>query len=143
MRSLFILFVSLVFTVIGCSSNTASGPAKTTEKTKPDSTTSGDQPTPNKKKDKSDSESSVFVIDVRSKAEWDAGHVKQAVHIPHTEIGKRISEVTDNKDAKIVVYCRVGGRAKIAKEKLEELGFTNVENGGGFNDVKGRFTDAK
>lgn len=81
----------------------------------------------------------VIVIDVRSKEEWDTGHVEQAVHIPHTEIGDRIAEVTDDKDAKIVLYCAVGGRAGRAKTRLEELGFTNVENAGGFDDVKDRF----
>ena len=81
----------------------------------------------------------VIVIDVRSKEEWDTGHVEQAVHIPHTEIVDRISDVTDDKDTKIVVYCKVGGRAGIAKTALEEIGFTNVENGGGFDDVKERF----
>ncbi len=83
----------------------------------------------------------IIVIDVRSKEEWDSGHVGQAIHIPHTEIAERISEVSDNKDAKIVVYCAVGGRAGKAKTTLEKLGYTNVENGGGYDDVKDRFTE--
>ncbi|TWU04411.1 rhodanese-like domain-containing protein [Stieleria varia] len=84
-------------------------------------------------------EPDVIVIDVRSQEEWDSGHVKQAVHIPHTEIAERISNVTDDKDAKIVVYCAVGGRAGKAKTKLEELGFTNVENAGGYDDIKSKY----
>ena len=94
---------------------------------------------PDTKKASDTTKPKVFVIDVRSKEEWDTGHVEQAFHIPHTEIGERIGEVTDDKDAKIVVYCRVGGRAGRAKATLEELGFENVENAGGFNDVKDRF----
>lgn len=86
-----------------------------------------------------DADSDVIVIDVRSEDEWNSGHVEQAIHIPHTEIGQRISEVTGDKEAKIVVYCAVGGRAGKAKAKLEELGFSNVENGGGFDDVMDRF----
>ncbi len=81
----------------------------------------------------------VFVIDVRSESEWDSGHVAQAVRIPHTEIAERIGEVTPNKNAKIVLYCAVGGRAGQAKEALEAIGFTNVENAGGYDDVKQRF----
>lgn len=81
----------------------------------------------------------VYVIDVRSKDEWDTGHVESATHIPHTEIGERISAVTTDKSAKIVLYCAVGGRAGRAKTKLEELGYTNVENAGGYDDVKDRF----
>ncbi|MCO8123118.1 rhodanese-like domain-containing protein [Stieleria sp. TO1_6] len=85
------------------------------------------------------SESDAIVIDVRSQEEWDDGHVEQAVHIPHTEIADRIGEVTDDKNAKIVVYCAVGGRAGKAKTKLEELGFTNVENAGGYDDIKQQY----
>lgn len=87
----------------------------------------------------SDADQPVYVIDVRSKEEWDSGHVESAAHIPHTEIADRISEVTTDKDAKIVLYCAVGGRAGTAKEDLEEQGFTNVENAGGYDDVKDRF----
>jgi len=81
----------------------------------------------------------LFVIDVRSLPEWNSGHLEQATHIPHTEIGDRIGEVTTQKDAKIIVYCRVGGRAGLAKSTLEGLGYTNVENGGGYDDVVQRF----
>lgn len=85
------------------------------------------------------SDTKEIVIDVRSKEEWDAGHAEQAVHIPHTEIAQRISEVTDDKDARIIVYCAVGGRAEKARASLERLGFTNVENAGGYDDIKQRY----
>ena len=84
-------------------------------------------------------ESFEFVIDVRSQREWDAGHVERAAHIPYTEITERIAEVTGDKNARIVVYCAVGGRAGKAKRALERLGYTNVENAGGYDDVKARF----
>ena len=80
--------------------------------------------------------SDLIVIDVRSKEEWDSGHVEQAVHIPHTEIADRISEVTSDKEAEILLYCKVGGRAGTAKTSLEKIGFKNVTNGGGYDDVK-------
>ena len=83
----------------------------------------------------------MFVIDVRRQDEWDSGHVEQATHIPHTEIAERIAEVTEDKAAKIVLYCKAGGRAGQAKTKLEELGYTNVENAGGYDDIKSRFEE--
>lgn len=86
-----------------------------------------------------DTADEMFVIDVRTLPEWNSGHLEQATHIPHTEIGSRIGEVTTNKDAKILLYCKVGGRAGRAKTTLEELGYTNVENGGGYEDVVKRF----
>jgi len=74
-------------------------------------------------------------IDVRTQEEWDSGHLEEAVHIPHEQIAARISEVTANKDATIHLYCRSGGRAGRAKSALEELGFTNVTNDGGYEDI--------
>ena len=82
-----------------------------------------------------------IVIDVRSQEEWDSGHVEQALHIPHTEIAQRIAEVTEDKTSRIVVYCAVGGRAGKAKTTLEGLGFTNVENAGGYDDIKSRYSN--
>lgn len=67
-------------------------------------------------------------IDVRSSEEYDAGHVAEAVNVPYTEIGVRIGEVTENKDALIYVYCRSGRRAGIALETLNEEGYMNVVN---------------
>jgi phage shock protein E len=80
-----------------------------------------------------------FVIDVRTQAEWDSGHVEQAIHIPHGEIANRINEVTSDKNAEIVVYCAAGSRAGRAKVALEQLVFTNVENAGGYDDIKQRY----
>ncbi len=51
-----------------------------------------------------ESTSNEFVIDVRSQEEWDAGHLRDAVWIPHTEITERIGEVTEDKSAKLVLY---------------------------------------
>lgn len=78
----------------------------------------------------------AVIIDVRTQKEWDSGHLAQAIHIPHTEIAQKIGDVASDKDAKIVLYCAVGGRAGKAKEVLDELGYTHVENAGGYDDIK-------
>lgn len=75
-------------------------------------------------------------IDVRTQEEWDSGHLEYAYHIPHEEIAARIVEVTSDKNAAIHLYCRSGGRAGRAKTALEELGFTQVFNDGGYEDLK-------
>lgn len=121
------LLLFLAITVIaGCSSTAApeAAPAESNEPAPTASATATDE---------------TIIIDVRSKEEWDTGHVKQATNIPHTEIGDRIAEVTSDKDAKILVYCKVGGRAGKAKSTLEEMGFTNVVNVGGFDDIKDQY----
>lgn len=46
----------------------------------------------------------VVVIDVRPKAEFEAGHLPFARSMPLDEIGKRIAEIP--KDKEVVAYCR-------------------------------------
>lgn len=77
-----------------------------------------------------------YLIDVRSQKEWDEGHVESAIHIPHTEIVEGIAKVTEDKNAKIYLHCKVGGRAGTALKALEEAGYTNVENLGGMDEAK-------
>ncbi len=121
----FLLVLLSVFACLGCAS----------ELSKSTQAVTASQPTASA----TTAPSAEIVIDVRSQEEWDSGHVEQAIHIPHTEIADRIAEVTEDKNAKIVLYCAAGGRAGKAKTTLEELGFTNVENAGGFDDVKDRY----
>lgn len=77
----------------------------------------------------------ALLVDVRSDKEFNAGHLEGAVLIPHTEIEERVAEFGESKERSIVVYCKVGGRAGKAKRMLEALGFTDVINGGGYEDL--------
>jgi len=84
----------------------------------------------------------AFFVDVRT-----AGEVAQPpflsrpfVNIPlsmadASPIAARASELPRDRSARIVVFCAVGVRAHGAKFALEELGYTNVHNGGGIADV--------
>ena len=82
-----------------------------------------------------DEKAKVYWIDVRTSEEWDRGHLKEAVHIPYEKIGKEIAKVTTDKNAEIRVYCKVGGRAGIAKKTLESMGYKNVVNAGGYKQI--------
>jgi phage shock protein E len=77
----------------------------------------------------------VYWIDVRTAAEYNAGHLQGAVNIPHGEIASEITGLTQDKNAEIYVYCRSGGRAGKALNSLEKLGYTQVVNEGGYDDV--------
>ena len=70
----------------------------------------------------------VFWIDVRTAEEFAAGHVTGAVNIPYEQISSRITEVSDDHDAEIYLYCRSGRRADIAKTALEGMGYSRVVN---------------
>ncbi len=75
-------------------------------------------------------------IDVRTQPEFDSGHVKDAILIPFNIIEQYISDITQDKDRQINLYCRSGARANIALQILNSLGYTNVTNFGGYKRLK-------
>lgn len=76
-------------------------------------------------------EDNYIILDVRTKDEYETGHIAEAINIPHLEIDENIDL---DKEKVILVYCQSGGRSKLAKESLENLGYT-VYDLGGINDV--------
>jgi len=79
---------------------------------------------------------SRVIIDVRTTAEYQQGHIKEALLIPFDQIENRISQSVPSKETPLLVYCRSGNRANIAKESLEKLGYVQVYNLGGYEGVK-------
>lgn len=73
----------------------------------------------------------VVLIDVRSKAAWDQGHVPGALHIPARELMERVAEIPEGD---VVVYCwgpACNGSTKAALT-LSRLGRPVKEMIGGF-----------
>jgi len=81
-----------------------------------------------------DSGEGYIVLDVRTREEYDEGHIPGAVLVPNTEIEERAEENLPDKDQLILVYCRSGRRSKMAAEILAELGYTNIREFGGIID---------
>lgn len=65
----------------------------------------------------------VFLIDVRTKNEYDFMHIKNAVNIPVDELKERVTEIPEEKN--IMVYCASGSRSKSAIQILNCLGYSN------------------
>ena len=66
------------------------------------------------------------VLDVRTLAEFEAGHVRGAINIPFSEIGTRAGEIPSKGRNELVVYCGRGPRAWIAAARLRRLDFKHV-----------------
>lgn len=66
------------------------------------------------------------VIDVRSQQEYRGGHVPGAINLPHTEIAAHLDELRPYRDRDVVLYCKSGRRAAIAKKVLSDAGFTRL-----------------
>ena len=81
-----------------------------------------------------DSESGYIIIDARTQEEYDQGHITGAILIPEYEIADRAEKELHDKNQLILVYCRSGGRSKIAAEELVKLGYTNIKEFGGIID---------
>lgn len=68
------------------------------------------------------------VIDVRSRQEYDEGHIDGAINIPEYEINSSIKNVLNNLDEELIVYCQSGSRSRKAYKKLIKLNYKNVFN---------------
>ena len=74
----------------------------------------------------------ALFIDVRTKAQYEWGHIENAVNIPWEEIRDRLSEFPKNRD--IVLYCNQGKTAYFALRILLNHGYTNAVNlSGGYS----------
>lgn len=78
-----------------------------------------------------------IILDVRTIAEYNEGHIPNAICIPNETIGSNIINELPDKEQLILVYCRSGNRSKQAAEKLKKLGYTNLIEFGGIIDWKG------
>lgn len=81
-----------------------------------------------------DSEKDRIILDVRSREEYDQGHIPGAILIPNTEIEAKAADLLPDKDQLILVYCRSGRRSKLAAQSLADLGYTNIREFGGILD---------
>jgi len=81
-------------------------------------------------------DSGTLLIDVRTKEEFDAGHVDGAINIPYDDTEALVKAIGDDHTRSVVVYCRSGNRAGKAKIKLESKGYTGIYNATGLEALK-------
>lgn len=80
----------------------------------------------------------AVLIDVREPAEFDTGHLPGAINIPrgvlefHVDAHPAVANATDpalaHRERPLVLYCRTGGRAALAADNLQKLGFADVRS---------------
>ncbi len=80
-----------------------------------------------------DTEDDYVILDARTQAEYDEGHIPGAILIPHDTVATAAEDALPDKDQLILVYCRSGNRSKQASQALVDLGYTNVVEFGGIN----------
>ena len=81
-------------------------------------------------------EDSTILLDVRTKEEYEEGHIPGSINVELDYINT-VKDVIKDKTSKIYLYCRSGHRSGIALNAMKELGYTDLTNIGGIIHYKG------
>lgn len=77
----------------------------------------------------------TIIVDVRTVEEWvNDGHADCSVNYPLDELDKKTEKLKAYD--KVVLVCRSGSRAGVAKELLEQAGIKNVKNKGAWQNIE-------
>jgi phage shock protein E len=68
----------------------------------------------------------LVVLDVRTPAEFAAGHVPGARNLPHDLLQSHIEELGELRHKQVVLYCRSGRRTLLAEDVLRKAGFKRL-----------------
>src|ERR1700687_1909613 len=79
----------------------------------------------------------AIIIDVRSKSEFNSGHIGGSVNIPLDQLRNNLSRLKD-KSKPIITCCASGMRSASAKSLLKSNGYLEVYNGGGWSSLQNR-----
>ncbi len=85
-----------------------------------------------------------ILVDVRTKAEFDSGHLKNAklIDISSFDFLEKVKALDKSKN--ILLYCRSGNRSKVAGKMMKQLGFSHVYHlKNGILSWKGEIIDSK
>jgi rhodanese-related sulfurtransferase len=66
------------------------------------------------------------VVDVRSSAEYESGHIPDAIHMPWWSVFYRHCDIPSDYDEPFIVYCENGPRSKAAKFGLWMMGYRKI-----------------
>jgi phage shock protein E len=76
----------------------------------------------------------IRFIDVRTPAEYTAGHIPSAINVDYNASNFKDQISMLNRNVRYTVYCQTGYRSNLARKVMQELGFKYVFNiNGGFN----------
>jgi len=76
----------------------------------------------------------AIILDVRSKGEYATGHIRGSVNIPLDQLGNNLGKLKE-KNRTIITCCASGMRSASGKGILTSNGFSNVYNGGAWQNL--------
>lgn len=78
----------------------------------------------------------AIILDVRSKGEYQGGHIEGSINISVDTLSNNLSKL--KKDKPIITCCASGMRSASAKSILKSNGFIEVYNGGGWMSLQNK-----
>ena len=78
----------------------------------------------------------AVILDVRSKGEYQRGHIKGSINISVDTLSNNLNKL--KKDKPIITCCASGMRSASAKSILKSNSFTEVHNGGGWSSLQNK-----
>jgi rhodanese-related sulfurtransferase len=78
----------------------------------------------------------AVILDVRTKAEYQQGHIRGSMNIPLQLLDHNLSKL--NKEKPVITCCASGMRSGSAKMILRSKGFSQVYNGGGWMSLRNK-----
>ena len=78
--------------------------------------------------------SGAVIVDVRTKSEFQSGHLRNSVNMPVDNLEQNLKKL--KKDKPIITCCASGARSASAKRILKANGFEQVYNGGSWQSLK-------
>ena len=78
----------------------------------------------------------AVIVDVRTKGEYQQGHIKGSMNIPLNNLSNQLTKL--KKDKPIITCCASGMRSAQAKRILKSNGYADVYNGGGWNSLQNK-----
>ena len=74
------------------------------------------------------------ILDVRTKLEYQSGHIRKSINIPVDNLINNIKKLDKNKP--IITCCASGARSASARRILKSNGFEQVYNGGAWYSLR-------
>lgn len=81
--------------------------------------------------------SGAIILDVRTKGEFQSGHIKKSINIPVDSLSSQLAKLKD-KNQVIITCCASGMRSGRAKSMLKSMGYANVHNGGSWSGLENK-----
>lgn len=78
--------------------------------------------------------SGAVILDVRTKGEYQSGHLRNSINIPIDKLPQNLKKL--NKNRSIITCCASGSRSASARRILKSNGFEQVYNGGSWYSLK-------